>query len=79
VHQAVRGQFDLRMVIGPQWTEQGEAEMLADLGDFTGSTPVAVHHVDEIPLVRTGKRTAVISEVPLDFQQVSRRTERQDG
>ena len=42
--------------------------MVAHLREYVGETEIVVEHVDEIPLLRTGKRTPVVSTVRLDFQ-----------
>lgn len=42
--------------------------MLQILSGFIGDTVVTVEHVDEIPLLRTGKRSPVVSDVGEDFQ-----------
>lgn len=76
IRQTQPGKFDLLIVKGPQWTETGEAALLAELSEFTGSTPVTVEYVSEIPLGRTGKRTPIVSEVPLDFQSEVRGSSR---
>jgi len=68
IHQLERGSFTLKIVRGPQWTQEGEADMLELLGGFVGDTRVTVEHVDTIPLLRTGKRSPVVSEVREDFQ-----------
>ena len=39
-----------------------------DLREYVGETEIDVEYVDEIPLLRTGKRTPVVSTVRLDFQ-----------
>lgn len=70
VHQREVGAFTLRIVPGPQWNEAAEREMLADLSNYTGDTTVTVEHVDEIPLLRTGKRSPVVSEVPIGFSDL---------
>jgi phenylacetate-CoA ligase len=68
IHQAEKGSFTLRIVRGPQWTVEGETEMLQILSGFIGDTVVTVEHVDSIPLLRTGKRSPVVSDVREDFQ-----------
>jgi hypothetical protein len=42
------------------------------LKDYVGvNTEIIVEYVGEIPLIRTGKRSPVVSELPLDFQVIS--------
>ena len=53
-------------------SDQHLADMLAALRQYVGaSTEIAVEFVDVVPLGRTGKRQAVISSVPLDYQDIS--------
>ena len=45
--------------------------MLAILQRYLGpGTRIEVEFVDNIPLVRTGKRLAVVSKLKLDFQKL---------
>ena len=46
----------------------GSDFVIAWMGGFVGDTRVTVEHVDTIPLLRTGKRSPVVSEVREDFQ-----------
>lgn len=72
IHQSRKGAFTLRIVKNRQFTDEALQELLAELRRYAGSeTEIGVEFVDEIPLVRTGKRTAVISDVATDFQAVS--------
>ncbi|MFN8184853.1 MAG: glycosyltransferase [Candidatus Nanopelagicales bacterium] len=68
IHQYEKGTFTLKIVRGAQWTEEGESDMLQMLAGFIGNTRVTVEHVDSIPLLRTGKRSPVVSDVREDFQ-----------
>jgi phenylacetate-CoA ligase len=74
VHQEVKGAFTLRVVKNAQFTKAAFAEMLSALRGYTGTdTHIEVDYVTEIPLVRTGKRSPVVSTVREDFQTVSAR------
>lgn len=71
IHQTESGKIELQLIKGPQWNAEGQAEMLADLAKHIGQeTEVAVVFVDEIPLIRTGKRSPVVSTVRQDFQKL---------
>jgi hypothetical protein len=52
-------------------SELFEREILSVLRQYLGEeTRIDVHFVDLIPLVRTGKRQAVVSKLSLDFQKL---------
>ena len=71
IHQEVKGAFTIKVVKNRQFTEAAFAELLAELRRYAGEeTDIAVEFVDEIPLVRTGKRSPVVSTVREDFQQL---------
>jgi phenylacetate-CoA ligase len=66
------GAITLRLVKGQRFSDQLLEEMLAALRQYVGaSTDIVVESVDLVPLGRTGKRQAVISSVPLDYQDIS--------
>ena len=76
VHQTEVGAITLRIVKNSQFTDAALDELLDGLRGFTGEDmEIDVEFVDEIPLGITGKRAPVVSDVALDFQQVTR-TER---
>lgn len=70
IHQSVPGEFDLKIVKGSQWTVAGEQEMLNDLSRYVGETSISIDYVETIPLVRTGKRSPVVSDLRHDFQDL---------
>ncbi|AYF98343.1 glycosyltransferase [Protaetiibacter intestinalis] len=70
IHQSTAGSFVLKVVRGDQWGESTFAEMLLRLRKYVGETEITVEYVDSIPLLRTGKRSPVVSSVGLDFQAV---------
>jgi phenylacetate-CoA ligase len=75
VHQDSSAEFTLKIVKNRQFTESAFREILEDLRHYTGAaTRIDVEFVDEIPLVRTGKRSPVVSTLGGDFQDVSRRS-----
>jgi phenylacetate-CoA ligase len=72
VHQETPGEFTLKIVKGRQFTDAALREILDELFEYTGTqTRIDVEFVDEIPMVRTGKRSPVVSTVGQDFQEVS--------
>jgi phenylacetate-CoA ligase len=71
VLQETPGEFTLKIVKGRQFTDAGLREILDELYEYTGAqTRVDIEFVDEIPMVRTGKRSPVVSTVGQDFQEV---------
>jgi phenylacetate-CoA ligase len=70
VVQEERGAFRLRIVKGDQFSEAGFEDLLTALREYVADTRIDVEFVDEIPLVRTGKRSPVVSTVRQDFQQL---------
>lgn len=70
VVQTDSGAFTLKIVKGQHWTEAAWAGLLDDLREYVGDSTIDVEYVEEIPLLRTGKRTPVISEVRVDFQSL---------
>lgn len=74
VVQEERDRIELRIIPGPQFSEQTMTEILEALRLVVGTEmEIAVSYVAEIPMVRTGKRTAVISKLGLDFQELADR------
>ena len=75
IHQEEKGAFTLKIVQSRQFTQRAFDEMLAQLRVYTGrGTQIDVEFVETIPLVRTGKRSPVVSTVREDFQQLGQRT-----
>lgn len=76
VRQSETGSFSLLIVRAPRWSEAGWQLLLDDLRTVVGeATTIGVDYVEEIPLLRTGKRTPVISTVRVDFQELTRTPE----
>ena len=72
VVQTRRGAMTLKLVKGPRFSDQHVDEMLAALRAYVGpTTEIDVEFVDLVPLGRTGKRQAVMSSVPVDYQDIS--------
>ncbi|WP_373068185.1 glycosyltransferase [Gemmatimonas sp.] len=78
IHQTVKGAFTLKIVKGAQYTDAKFDTMVEELREFVGSeieTSIETEYVDEIPLVRTGKRSPVVSTVREDFQHLDSRAD----
>lgn len=66
------GAMELKVIKGGRFTEERFTEVLERLRQQLGAEfEIEVRFVDEIPLVRTGKHAAVISELGLDFQDAT--------
>jgi phenylacetate-CoA ligase len=69
IHQEAKGEFTLRVVKTPGWTASGMEAVIDELSEVIGTnTKVRTLYVDEIPLLATGKRSPVVSEVREDVQ-----------
>ena len=72
VVQDVPERFAIKIVPGAHYSETAMAEVIENLRLFVGDAMgITVELVQEIPLVRTGKRNAVISNLKLDFQNLA--------
>jgi len=74
VHQDRKGAFTLRIVQNNQFTDEAFDSILAELRHYVGGpseTEITVEFVDEIPLLRTGKHSPVVSTVREDFQSLN--------
>ena len=80
INQTQKGKISLLIVKNGGFTDLGMKMILQELQNYVGDTAVEVNYVDEIPLVRTGKRSRVISTVVEDFQKldVSRQVRKLD-
>ena len=73
VQQSRKGAFTLRIVKNDQFSDDAFARILNELRQFVGDdseTDIDVQFVYEIPLVRTGKHSPVVSTVDEDFQSL---------
>jgi phenylacetate-CoA ligase len=69
--QDVYESFTLKIVPSSQFSDQVGHKLLNELRKYTGvEQPIELELVAEIPLLKTGKRTPVVSKIPLDFQKV---------
>ena len=71
IHQELKGEFTLRVVKAAGWTDAGMEAVMDDLRQVIGqTTQMKISYVDVIPLLATGKRSPVVSEVREDIQAV---------
>jgi phenylacetate-CoA ligase len=69
--QDIPGEFTLKIVKNNLYNEAAKEKILTDLKNHIGKeTIVKLQIVEEINLVKTGKRTPVISNVKIDFQNL---------
>ena len=68
INQHTKGAFELKIVPSDGYSEGGFEELLVKLRHYVGESDITVRLVEEIPLVRTGKRSPVTSSVVEDFQ-----------
>ena len=71
IEQSEKGKFILKIVDGAESSESALAQMILNLRNYVGDTQIEICKVTEIPMLRTGKRSPVISSVTEDFQDVS--------
>ena len=71
IEQSKKGEFNLKVVKNETFTDKSMRSIIEQLRDYVGETAIEVQYVDEIPLVRTGKRSPVISSVADDFQTLN--------
>jgi phenylacetate-CoA ligase len=63
--------FSINIVAKPQFTQKVGEEIVSNLRIYAGvNQEICLNLVGEIPLLKTGKRTPVISKIPLDFQKL---------
>ena len=70
VEQHKKGTFSLKIVKNDGFHEDEMKSILQELHPYVGETEINIEYVDEIPLVRTGKRSPVVSTVAEDFQDL---------
>ena len=71
IEQSKKGEFNLKVVKNETFTDKSMRSIIEQLREYVGETTIEVQYVDEIPLVRTGKRSPVISSVADDFQTLN--------
>jgi phenylacetate-CoA ligase len=63
--------FIVKVVPKPQFTSELKNRIIFDLKKYTGRNQnISIELVKEIPLLKTGKRTPVVSSLKLDFQKI---------
>ena len=75
VYQEEPGAFVLRVVPTEGYRDERAEAMLEHLAEYVGDTEVSLELTDTIPMVRTGKRSPVVSLVRNDFQTVQAKAE----
>jgi len=72
VVQKERGSITINIVPGLHYSEDAMDAIVRDLRHFTGTDMrIETAVVENIPLLRTGKRTSVVSKLDLDFQTLA--------
>jgi phenylacetate-CoA ligase len=70
IYQAKKDEFELKYMRGPDYTSQGMNRVIKELRSHVGDTDIILREVDEIPLLATGKRSPVVSDIKFDFQNM---------
>jgi phenylacetate-CoA ligase len=68
VEQNRKGAFVLKIVKNEEFNDAKMELIVENLHQYVGDTEIEVIYVQEIPLVRTGKRSPVVSTIGEDFQ-----------
>ena len=69
--QIDRGAITFKVVKGKRYSEDTLREVLAVLHQFLGDDmKITTEFVDNIDMVRTGKRLATVSKLGIDFQNI---------
>jgi phenylacetate-CoA ligase len=69
--QEQRGSITFKVVKGKRYSDETLTEVLATLHRFLGEDlQIHVEFVENVDMVRTGKRLATVSRLGIDFQQV---------
>jgi phenylacetate-CoA ligase len=74
IHQDVAGEFTLKVVKNRRFTDSEFGTIMAKLRHFVGDeTKIDIEFCDTIPLLKTGKRSPIVSTVRQDFQSLTTR------
>jgi hypothetical protein len=69
--QESKGEFTVKVVPRSQFSDKIRLKIIDQLKTFTGENhKIDIEVVEKIPLLKTGKRTPVISSVAIDFQDI---------
>ncbi len=68
VEQDRPGHIHFRVVKGGRYSDEALQQILAVFREYLGDIAIDVHHVDNVELIRTGKRMASVSKLKVDFQ-----------
>lgn len=75
IKQSEPGSFTLDYVTGDNFSQESLESLVQDLREYVGKeTDITLNEVDSVPMLRTGKRSPVISTVNLDFQNLDSNT-----
>ncbi len=61
----------MRALVTGHWNKQSWEMLISNLRVYIADAPVQVDFVDSIPLLKTGKRTPVVSHLKIDFQKIN--------
>ena len=71
VVQDNRDSFRILIVPNSQYNANVEVQIVSQLQTYAGNSQIIdVELVSEIPLLKTGKRTPVVSKIAPDFQEI---------
>ncbi len=70
VIQKDKSGFILKIAKGNLWNTKDWENLVLDLRNYIGDTQIQIEFVENIPLLKTGKRTPVISHLKIDFQDI---------
>jgi phenylacetate-CoA ligase len=70
IYQAIKNEFEVRFIRGTDFSQQRLNEVIQELRKHVGDTKITLNEVEEIPLLITGKRSPVVSEIKSDFQKI---------
>ena len=71
--QEVFGEFEIRVVPNPQFNKLIENKIIENMKNFAGAdSKITLKLVDSIPMVRTGKRSPVVSNLKQEYQKISK-------
>ena len=72
VVQTKVGEIDIKIVKALRFEESIFNKLIKNIRDTLGAkTKINVFFVKNIPLIKTGKQTTVLSKIPIEFQNIS--------
>jgi phenylacetate-CoA ligase len=73
VVQEKKNSIILKIVKGSNWNLENWDLLINELRKYVGETQIDIDFVESIPLLKTGKRTPVISHLKIDFQMITQK------